>query len=140
MQRATAVHNRDIFVWSAILAAAVLIVIVLTRIDPNTPGNPLPACPLYSLTGFFCTGCGATRALHALLHGDLLRAISMNVLLVIALPVLPLMLLHEMNSIPSMRAGRIRWLLDARGWATLVLGFGVLRNLPWMPFAWLAPG
>lgn len=116
-----------------------LIAIILSRVDPNTPGSPLPACPLYSLTGLFCAGCGATRAMHALLHGDLLRAISMNALLVVALPALPLMLLHETNGVPTIWASRLRWFLDARGWAILVLGFGALRNLPWMPFASLAP-
>jgi hypothetical protein len=27
-----------------------------------------------------------------------------------------------------------------RAWLWLLLAYGVLRNLPWMPFAWLAPG
>ena len=37
-------------------------------------GGPLLACPLYSLTGLFCPGCGGTRAVYALLHLQLWRS------------------------------------------------------------------
>ena len=30
-----------------------------------------PVCPLYSLTGLACPGCGLTRGFHALFHGDI---------------------------------------------------------------------
>lgn len=35
-------------------------------------------CPLYEVTGLYCPGCGGTRSLTALLHGDLLIAIHEN--------------------------------------------------------------
>ena len=57
---------------------------VLRRIDPNVAGNPLPPCPLRALTGLYCPGCGSTRTLHALLHGDLATAMAMNPLLVVS--------------------------------------------------------
>jgi hypothetical protein len=41
-------------------------------------------CPIHSLTGFFCPGCGSTRAVRALLTGDLQLAIHNNVLLLAA--------------------------------------------------------
>src|SRR5690606_39629670 len=37
--------------------------------DP-TKTHFLPVCPMLSLTGFACPGCGMTRGMHALLHGD----------------------------------------------------------------------
>jgi hypothetical protein len=37
-------------------------------------------CPLYLLTGLRCPGCGNSRAALALLQGDLLRALEMNLL------------------------------------------------------------
>jgi hypothetical protein len=40
-----------------------------------------PACPFHALTGWDCPGCGSTRALAALLHGELWRALSLNPLL-----------------------------------------------------------
>lgn len=41
-------------------------------------------CPIHSLTGFFCPGCGSTRAVRALLTGDLQLALHNNVLLLAA--------------------------------------------------------
>jgi hypothetical protein len=41
-------------------------------------------CPIHSLTGFFCPGCGSTRAVRALLTGDLQLAIHNNTLLLAA--------------------------------------------------------
>ena len=32
-------------------------------------------CPIYALTGLYCPGCGGTRAILALLQGDLLKSI-----------------------------------------------------------------
>ena len=46
---------------------------VLQRVDPNAAGSPLPGCVFYQFTGLYCPGCGMTRALHALVHGDLAR-------------------------------------------------------------------
>jgi Protein of unknown function (DUF2752) len=39
--------------------------------DPVNSGL-FPVCPLYTLTGFACPGCGLTRAFHSLFHGDVL--------------------------------------------------------------------
>lgn len=53
--------------------------------DPHEPGT-YPPCPTRALFGVLCPGCGALRATHALLHGDLERAWAANPLFVIALP------------------------------------------------------
>lgn len=34
----------------------------------------LPPCSLYSLTGFYCPGCGGTRACYALAQGHILES------------------------------------------------------------------
>ncbi len=39
-----------------------------------------PRCPFLSLTGFRCPGCGSQRAIHYLLHGEVVQAARMNLL------------------------------------------------------------
>ena len=70
---------------AAALAAAVG-VWLLREFDPNAAHSPFPGCMFRALTGYFCVGCGLTRALHALVHGDLARAFSMNPLAMLLLP------------------------------------------------------
>jgi hypothetical protein len=45
---------------------------------------PWPRCPFFSLTGWPCVTCGATRATIAFLHGDLLSALRWNPLAFVA--------------------------------------------------------
>lgn len=42
---------------------------VVAAIDPFRP--MALGCPVHGLTGGFCPGCGSTRAVHELLHGDI---------------------------------------------------------------------
>lgn len=101
-----------------------------------------PACPLHSLTGFYCTGCGSQRALHDLMHLDFHGCISHNLLFPIAILLLGL---HFGNRVLKVFFDKEYWRspLDGR-WAPYavliaVVVFTVLRNLPWAPFTHLAP-
>ena len=98
-------------------------------------------CPFHAATGLYCPVCGATRAAHYLLHGDLAAALHCNLLLVAAIPFL-VWLLWDMarafashHSWPglSLSARQVGWLV------AVALVFGLLRNLPLSPFNWLAP-
>ena len=113
---------------------------VLRQVNPYDPQSLLPGCPSRWLTGLFCPGCGSTRCLHALAHGDIATAMAMNPLLVISLPILALMLLHHAELLPRRGQWLSHQLASARGWLWVLLGYGILRNLPWWPFSWLAPG
>jgi len=114
--------------------------VVLRRIDPNVAGSPLPPCPLHALTGLYCPGCGSTRCLHALTQFDLPGAMAMNPLLVVSLLPLAVLVLHGAGLLPQRLLG-LRNVLAAPGlWLILLVGYGVLRNLPWYPFTLLAPG
>lgn len=109
---------------------------ILFFAEPFLEGSVLPPCPFHALTHLYCPGCGTTRALHALLHGQLGLALSMNPLAVLAVPLIPAILIRPRFPDQAWLAK----LADARLWMPVVLAFSVLRNLPWAPFAWLAPG
>ena len=55
--------------------------------DPSAR-NLTPTCSFYLLTGFYCPGCGMTRATHNLLNLNFLKAFQFNALLVVSIPVL----------------------------------------------------
>lgn len=114
--------------------------LVLSRLDPFARNSLLPPCPVHALTGLYCPGCGSTRCLHALLHGDLPLALAMNPLLVISLPLLGLMALNAAGWRPVWLTPLMRPLAKPRLWLWVLPGYAVLRNLPWSPFTALAPG
>jgi len=122
------------------ILVSLVVVVLLWQFDPNQNGSPLPPCPSRWLTGLYCPGCGATRALHALLHGDIEKAFSMNVVFVTALPIVILLIFQQANVLPAVLQKTARVFSDARPWAWLLISFAVLRNLPWYPFSLLAPG
>ena len=47
-----------------------------------------PTCGFYYVTGFYCPGCGMTRALHNLVGGNIIRAMRFNLILVLSVPFL----------------------------------------------------
>lgn len=47
--------------------AGILLIIVLHISVPQI----IPACPFYEATGYYCPGCGGTRAVMALFHGKI---------------------------------------------------------------------
>ncbi|MFO7243402.1 MAG: DUF2752 domain-containing protein [Actinomycetes bacterium] len=106
--------------------------------NPHIPGATY-VCPFYALTGMYCPGCGGTRAVYDLAHGDVLGALSMNPLFTLSVPLIAVLW--------------VRWLLRGQGvqlrewpfhtWLafvipTVIVGFAVLRNIP-MFAPYLAP-
>lgn len=125
---------------AAALAVAAVGAGLLLRFDPNAADSLFPRCIFLALTGLYCPGCGLTRMLHALVHGDPAQAIRMNAMLMAMLPALGLMAANELRGRTLVPAAVARWLYEPRLWLGAVVAFGVLRNLPWMPFSSLAPG
>jgi len=118
-------------------AAAVLTLLGAAVLWVFQPESLWP-CVFHAITGLHCPGCGLTRMLHALVHGDVARAWSMNPLAMIALPLLAAMLAQWGLARPMLPAWFDRYAHDGRVWIVALLAFGVLRNLPM--FAWMAPG
>jgi hypothetical protein len=113
---------------------------VVGYFEPTTSGF-FPVCPLYSLTGFACPGCGLTRGFHALFHGDVLGALDYNAML----PFFAALIGFGFVSLVyfTLRGRRIpvNLLHPNALWVffVLLLVFGVTRNLPWYPFTILFP-
>ena len=76
---------------AALLRAAVPLVVaagavaVLLRFPPGQYSF-YPQCPIYRYLHLQCPGCGATRALAALLHGDIAEALRLNALTTLLMP------------------------------------------------------
>ncbi|MDQ3061249.1 MAG: DUF2752 domain-containing protein [Acidobacteriota bacterium] len=106
-----------------------------------TTANLFPVCPLYSLTGIHCPGCGLTRGFHALFHGDILTALHFNALLPIYAFVFGFLVVSMF--LVAVRGRGLSWKIippsAMYGLLILAASFFVLRNLPFYPFNLLAP-
>ncbi|WP_320065320.1 DUF2752 domain-containing protein [Micromonospora sp. RTGN7] len=106
-----------------------------TRAEPDAA----PSCLLKLTTGLDCPGCGGTRALWYVLHGDLPAAARHHFLFVFLLPFLTYLFVAW--------AGKqaFGWRLPEPRVSSTVIGgflalwgvFSVVRNLPWAPFTFL---
>ena len=72
-----------IAVTAAPLICVGLAAMVLLLFPPGQYGF-YPVCPVYRYLHVLCPGCGATRALAALLHGRVGEALRLNWLIVIS--------------------------------------------------------
>jgi hypothetical protein len=120
-------------------AAAVAMVgaAYVANVDPNVTGH-YPNCPFLAITGWYCPGCGALRAVHALGHGDLLTALARNPFAVVAFGYIAVTWVLWLRRTVTGRPRR--WLAPPwvlYGVLGAILAFWVLRNLP--GWTWLSP-
>ena len=112
----------------------------LRRFDPNAADSPFLPCLFQAFTGLYCPGCGTTRALHALVHGDIATAFAMNPLLFVLAPLLGAVLWHASGRHLPLPRAAVALLLGPWFWLALIGGYWLLRNVPAWPFTMLAPG
>ncbi|MGW4499610.1 DUF2752 domain-containing protein [Micromonospora sp. NPDC004336] len=105
--------------------------------DPTRSApDAAPTCLLKLTTGLDCPGCGGTRALWYVLHGDLPAAARHHFLFVFALPFLAYLFVAWAGKqafgwrLPELRVSSRAIGVFLAAW----LAFSVLRNLPWAPF------
>ena len=72
------------------LGAAIIVMLIAALyifyiIDPETH-SLFPKCPFLLATGLECPGCGSQRAIHQLLHRNLIAALRYNAFMVLVLP------------------------------------------------------
>ena len=77
--------RRSVIAMLAVAAVVVAGVVIYSTFDPSA-SRWFPRCPFLMLTGLKCPGCGTQRAIHALLHGDVLSALRFNALLPVIIP------------------------------------------------------
>jgi Protein of unknown function (DUF2752) len=126
-----------IFAGVVLGAAAIGVGATVFFFNPSTHGF-YPVCMFHSLTGLNCPGCGMTRALYALLHGNLRLALKDNLLFVVTLAALAVwgarFVFLKLKNQPATFNVPPKFL-----WMFLIVAFvfAVLRNLPW--FSFLSP-
>ena len=82
LSRMNAKTGMRIFAWSSLAGAAVL------YFFPPEDYSFYPQCPVFRYLHVYCPGCGATRALSALLHARIAEALHYNALVVLLAPAL----------------------------------------------------
>ncbi len=64
-----------LYLFGTIALAVLIPILVSKELWPNFWNHlKLPPCPFHLITGYYCPGCGGTRAFYALLHGRILQA------------------------------------------------------------------
>ena len=114
----------------ALAAAGCVGLAVVGLVDParTTLGPP---CPLQVTTGLDCPLCGATRATHQLVRGDVVAALDLNALYVLVVPVAVALMAWWLvrGELPTW-TGRTGVRIGA---GVVAASFFVARNLPWAP-------
>ncbi len=103
--------------------------------------NFFPECPFHKYLHLDCPGCGSQRAIHALLHLNLQKAMGYNLLLVLSLPVLALQLFFKIYAYFTKRNVVLRFWYNPNTPKiifVIVVMFWIARNLPYTPFKYLA--
>ena len=103
--------------------------------DPSDGGTFLP-CPFRALTGWWCPGCGVTRATHHLFRGDIVQALRFNLFVVVILAALAATWLtwtaHAAGKNVAGTIAKIPVWTQATAGAAL-LAFAVVRNATDLP-------
>ncbi len=117
--------------WLSLASASVYLLIF----EPGKSGFFL-VCPFRKLTGFTCPGCGSTRALHRLIHGDIIAAFQFNPLFILALPLMLYVLARYTQAAirgkpinPNQLNAKYIWALFV-----VIVSFWIFRNTPFYPF------
>jgi hypothetical protein len=120
-------------IWASASAGAVLAAagVGVLYTFPPAASSWYPKCVFRAATGLLCPGCGTTRALHQLLHGNVEAAFRLN-------PMLFAMMLVALCALPSLLRGERPRFLERPWFAYTTLAvlavYWVVRNTPLYPF------
>lgn len=129
MLREMAPRSKVMF-WGAVFSPVVGVGIWLLLAYYPAYHRYFPHCPFYELTHLYCPGCGATRGMFQLLHGNIPGVFRNNALLIPSLCLVCFL----------MYRGRAAFSPPVlTGYIGLIVAFWILRNIPLYPFNLLAP-
>jgi hypothetical protein len=115
---------------NSMLASGVLLCVML-YVWPPARYSFYPVCPFHTFLHVECPGCGATRALAALLRGHLVEALRLNAFFVVALPFGLAGAVECYRR--AVRVGEFRWPVVPRAamcaGVVAAVGFMVMRNV-----------
>lgn len=128
-QRPPIIASRRFFPW-LVLGAVAAVALCFYYLDPSSHAFYLP-CPLQTLTGLECPGCGSQRALHQLLHGNFHAAVRLNPLFV---TLLPLLIWYGARTLLRKSSGlELPIVCSGRAWVwvlvIVIVTFGIYRNV-----------
>lgn len=88
-------------------------------------------CMFYKITGYKCPGCGMTRVIISLMHGDILGAIRQNIAVFLMLPIGVWFILLRISRFLKYGSTKITTLENVLLWGmvVLLLCFGIIRNI-----------
>jgi hypothetical protein len=136
-QKNSASLSPGIFAGIVLGATAIGVGAMIFFFNPSTHGF-YPTCMFHSLTGLNCPGCGATRALYALLHGNFPLALKDNALFVLTLAALAIwsarFIFKKLKNQPATLDVPPKFLW---GFVVVAFVFAVIRNIP--GFSFLSP-
>jgi len=118
----------------------IIIAVALNYFNPEKHSF-FPKCSLYVATGYTCPGCGSTRALFQLTHGNVLEAFRLNpgLITLITLGLTD----YTRFAVAVIRGNPFQTLFGKLKLLGCLIGvmvlYGIARNLPWAPFTSLAP-
>ncbi len=137
-----AISKKPKIIFFVIRSTVVSVILWLYFFFDASKNHFFPSCPFHTYTHLYCPGCGSQRSLSALLHGNLWRALSFNLLFIISLPLLIYSaIIYTINtfSVNIIQQKLVYSPLFIRLCLWFIIGFFILRNLPFVPFSFLRP-
>lgn len=127
--------------FAAFCVAAFIAGVLWVAFHPPVHGAAYPPCMFHSLTGLHCPGCGGTRSIYLMSHGDFAGALRQNALVVIFAPLALLYLLAAIrfSATGYWKAPRLSGPGISVALAVAIVAFAVLRNIPVAGLELLAP-
>ncbi len=115
----------------------IIFIILLLYVAINKIFDFYIPCPIYSITGLHCPGCGVTRMIYSIFKLDFYQAFRYNPLLFITMPFFLFFIINDIYSKIKNKESLYKkvpefiWIIVI----AIFMIFGILRNI----FPYLAP-